>query len=363
MHEWTLLKLYLWNFKNYREAQFDFSSRINFIGGANGAGKTNILDAIYYLSTGKSYFNPSDSHSVFHGENSMSIKGEYLHDNLKEGIHLAWEGRKVLKRNDEKYKRLMDHVGLIPVVMISPADRDLIIEGSEARRKFLDSTLSQTDTLYLDNLVRYHSLLKQRNAALRNGVSDPGLLEVYDIQMAETGALLSRKRAEFCQQFAHSVAQHYAAISDSAENVSLNYATKVDPEKYLEQLQSRIAKDRAIEHTTFGIHRDDLELLMEDKSIKRFGSQGQQKTFSIALKLAQYDYLYASKGFKPILLLDDIFDKLDARRVQQMVENVSRGSFGQVFITDTHPERVQQLEKGINEEINTILLEAKTVLP
>jgi DNA replication and repair protein RecF len=257
----------------------------------------------------------------------------------------------------------MDHVGLIPVVMISPADRDLIIEGGEARRRFLDATLSQTDTMYLDNLVRYHNVLKQRNSALRNGVNDPGLLEVYDMQMAETGAFISRRRAEFCQQFANSVAQHYSAISDAAENVSLEYTTKVEPENYLEQLQSTIAKDRVIEHTTFGVHRDDLELLMEGRSIKKFGSQGQQKTFSIALKFAQYDYLFASKGFKPILLLDDIFDKLDARRVQQMMENVSRGSFGQVFITDTHPERVQQLEKGINEEINTILLEAKSVLP
>lgn len=356
MQEWILKRLSLLNYKNYQDADFEFSPQINFIVGPNGAGKTNILDAIHYLSTGKSYFNPTDAQNVRHGETAMSIMGEFVHNESTERIHLAWDKRKILKRNDEKYKRMMDHVGLIPVVVISPADRDLIVDGSESRRRFLDSTLSQIDPVYLDHLVRYHNVLKQRNALLKKGISDLSLLEIYDEQFVAHGIYIAKKRQSFCDEFAPQVANHYTSIADGVDAVSLKYNSKVDTDKYLEQLRLAFAKDRVLEHSTFGIHRDDLDCLLEERPIKKFGSQGQQKTFSIALKLAQFDYLMAKKGFKPILLLDDIFDKLDASRVKKMVENVSSGVFGQIFITDTHPERVEQLSNFTGLPIYSIEL-------
>jgi len=356
MNEWTLHTLDLLNFKSYKQSLFTFSPRINCIVGKNGAGKTNILDAIYYLSTGKSYFVSTDAQTIHHNEQMMSVEGIYHHDDEDERIHVGLEKgqRKKIRRNGEVYKRMADHVGLIPVVIISPSDRDLIVEGSEARRKFLDATISQTDTSYLDHLIQYHKTLKQRNTMLRNGMgTDASLRAIYDEQMVYHGSKIYQKRHAFCAVFSPEVTSHYNAISDGAEQVTFAYKSKVNIDNYAEQLKEALAKDLAMEHTTFGVHKDDLAFDMNGRLIKRFGSQGQQKTYLIALKLAQYHYLNEHKGFRPILLLDDIFDKLDAERVHRIIERVNQGVFGQIFITDTHPERAIAIaaEEGVEANI------------
>lgn len=356
MKEWTLHTLDLLNFKSYPESRFTFTPKINCIVGKNGAGKTNILDAIYYLSTGKSYFLSTDAQTIHHHQQMMSVEGLYSHDNEEECIHVGLEKgqRKKIRRNGDVYKRMADHVGLIPVVMISPSDRDLIVEGSEARRKFIDATLSQTDTSYLDHLLQYHKTLKQRNTMLRNGMgNDAALREVYDTQLVDHGVVIYEKRKSFCEAFAGEVALHYNAISDGAEHISLSYQSKINQETYASQLLNALPKDLILEYSTFGIHKDDLGFEMNGRLIKRFGSQGQQKTYMIALKLAQYHYLHNHKGFRPLLLLDDIFDKLDAERVHRIIEQVNQGVFGQVFITDTHPERAKAIaeEKGVDVHI------------
>ncbi len=360
MKEWTLQSLELLNFKSYPHANFDFGARINCIVGPNGAGKTNVLDAIYYLSTGKSYFQSSDAPNIHHQQQQMSIQGLYAHDGEEERIHIGLEKgqRKKIYRNDELYKRLADHVGLIPVVMISPSDRDLIAEGGEVRRRFIDATLSQTDPVYFDHLLQYHQALKQRNTMLRNGMGkDNSLREIYDHQLVEHGLEIFKRRRAFSQTFAEDVAKHYEAISNGAEAVTFAYATKIEEDHYAEQLKEALPKDLVMEYTTFGIHKDDLKLSMDGRLIKRYGSQGQQKTYLIALKLAQYHYLHQVKGFRPILLLDDIFDKLDAERVHRMIDRVNQGVFGQIFITDTHPERAQAIAEAEGVEANIIHVE------
>ncbi len=362
MSEWILHSLDLLNFKSYNQSLFTFSPRINCIVGKNGAGKTNILDAIYYLSTGKSYFLSTDAQTIHHDKQMMSIEGIYIHDKEEERIHVGLEKgqRKKIRRNGEVYKRMADHVGLIPVVIISPYDRDLIVEGSEARRKFLDATISQIDTAYLDHLIQYHKALKQRNTMLRNGMgSDASLRDIYDEQLVYHGGIIFQKRKAFCAQFSPEVASHYNAISDGAEQVTFSYKTKVNADDYAELLKEALSKDLVMEHTTFGVHKDDLVFNMNRRLIKRFGSQGQQKTYLIALKLAQYNYLYEYKGFRPILLLDDIFDKLDAERVHRIIERVNQGVFGQIFITDTHPERATAIAEEEGVEANIIHIESK----
>ncbi|MCC5916350.1 MAG: DNA replication/repair protein RecF [Cryomorphaceae bacterium] len=355
MNEWILESLQLLNFKSYEEAQFAFGPRINCLVGQNGAGKTNVLDAIHYLSNGKSYFNAIDAQNIKHQQNFMTVEGKYLHADQREHIHLALEKgqRKKIRRNQELYKRLSDHIGLIPVVVISPSDRDLITEGSEPRRKFLDGTIAQTNTAYLDHLLQYHQVLKQRNSMLRKGISDESLLDIYDAQLVNHGLEIYRQRLSFCDDFAENVSQHYKEISGDAERISFAYKSKITPENYVELMQGARQKDRILEYTTVGIHRDDLAFNMDGRSVKRFGSQGQQKTYLIALKLAQYHYLHLQKGFKPLLLLDDIFDKLDASRVHHIINSVSNGVFGQIFITDTHPERAEKLagEGGFDAKI------------
>jgi DNA replication and repair protein RecF len=360
MNEWILESLHLLNFKSYPEATFTFSPRINCIVGQNGAGKTNILDAIHYLSNGKSYFNAVDAQNIHHHQQFMTVEGNYIHADESEIIHLALEkGQyKKIRRNQELYKRLSDHIGLIPVVVISPSDRDLITEGSELRRKFLDASLAQTDKVYLDHLIQYHQALRQRNTMLRKGmVNDPGLVEIYDRQLVTHGIYIHEKRAAFCADFAVSVRNHYRDISGDAEQIELEYQTRVTPDGFAQLLRDALQKDMALEYTSVGIHKDDLLFTMEGRPMKKFGSQGQQKTYLIALKLAQYHFLHQHKGFKPILLLDDIFDKLDEQRVRHIIDSVSNGVFGQIFITDTHPERAEKLAGEEDFEAKIIRVE------
>ncbi|GAB2971122.1 DNA replication and repair protein RecF [Mucilaginibacter puniceus] len=349
-----LQQLSVINFKNYAQAELSFSPGVNAFMGNNGAGKTNLLDAIHYLSLCKSYFNPIDSQQIKQGADFFIITGSFNRDEKQEAIACSVKRnqKKQFKRNKKDYQRLADHIGLLPLVMISPYDISIIIEGSEERRKFIDNVISQTDNKYLDELIAYNKVLINRNALLKTiagtGRYDPGLLEVMDEQLVASGTRIFDKRKTFMEEFTAIFNQHYQFISGDAELVSLTYESQLLQNDLADLLKKNIEKDRALERTTSGIHRDDLQFSIHGMPMKKFGSQGQQKSFLIALKLAQYSFLTQKKGFKPLLLLDDIFDKLDDLRVTKLMQMVSNNNFGQVFITDTSTSRVENIFKDIN---------------
>src|ERR1700742_705580 len=337
------------NFKNYAEAELTFSEGVNAFTGNNGAGKTNLLDAIHYLSLCKSYFNPIDSQQIKHGTDFFIINGTFNKNDTKEAIACGVKRnqKKQFKRNKKDYQRLADHIGLFPLVMVSPYDISIIIEGSEERRKFIDNVISQTDNKYLDELITYNRVLANRNALLKQiadtGRYDPSLLEVLDEQLTASGDQIFNKRKAFMQSFTDIFNKHYQFISGDAEQVDLVYESQLLQDDFKILLKKNIERDRALERTTAGIHKDDLQFTIHGMPMKKFGSQGQQKSFLIALKLAQYSFLDQQKGFKPLLLLDDIFDKLDDKRVTKLMQMVSHNDFGQVFITDTSITRVQSI--------------------
>ena len=350
-----LKKITLINFKNYTEVNIDFSEKINCFVGDNGVGKTNLLDAIYYLSFCKSYFNIIDSQNIKHNNDFFSIHGNFNRGEEKEDIISCIQKRnqrKVFKINKKEYERLADHIGLFPLVMISPYDTDLINNGSEVRRKYIDSVISQFDKIYLDDLMNYNKALQQRNSLLKNfaenGRFEPALLEIWDYKLNEFGENIYHKRKDFIESFIPMFQQYYKIISGEKENVIIEYISQLSENKLDELLKESIQKDRILQFTTTGIHKDDLEFKMSDYSIKKYGSQGQQKSYFIALKLAQFEYTRNIKGFKPILLLDDIFDKLDNKRVEQIIHLVAESNFKQVFITDTQPERFVHLFENNN---------------
>lgn len=352
-----LQQLSVINFKNYAEAGLEFSTGVNVFAGNNGAGKTNLLDAIYYLSLCKSYFNPIDSQQIRQGTDFFIVAGSFLKNGNAEAVACSVKRnqKKQFKRNKKDYQRLADHIGLFPLVMVSPYDISIIIEGSEERRKFIDNVVSQTDNLYLDELIAYNKLLANRNALLKQitdtGRYDPGLMEVLDEQLAASGSRIFEKRRTFMQSFTEIFNRHYAYISDNAEQVELSYESQLLQENLGSLLKKNIERDRVMERTTTGIHRDDLLFTIHGMPMKKFGSQGQQKSFLIALKLAQYTFLYREKGFKPILLLDDIFDKLDDLRITKLMQMISNHDFGQVFITDTSEDRVENVFGKIGVDI------------
>ena len=349
-----LQQLSVINFKNYAQAELSLSEGVNAFMGNNGAGKTNLLDAIHYLSLCKSYFNPIDSQQIKQGADFFIITGSFNRDEKQEAIACSVKRnqKKQFKRNKKDYQRLADHIGLLPLVMISPYDISIIIEGSEERRKFIDNVISQTDNQYLDELIAYNKVLINRNALLKTiastGRYDPGLLEVLDEQLVASGTRIFEKRKAFMEEFTTIFNQHYQFISGDAELVSLMYESQLLQGDLAGLLKKSIEKDRALERTTSGIHRDDLQFSIHGMPMKKFGSQGQQKSFLIALKLAQYSFLTQKKGFKPLLLLDDIFDKLDDLRVTKLMQMVSNNNFGQVFITDTSTSWVGNIFKDIN---------------
>jgi DNA replication and repair protein RecF len=349
-----LQQLSVINFKNYAQAELSLSEGVNAFMGNNGAGKTNLLDAIHYLSLCKSYFNPIDSQQIKQGADFFIITGSFNRDDKQEAIACSVKRnqKKQFKRNKKDYQRLADHIGLLPLVMISPYDISIIIEGSEERRKFIDNVISQTDNQYLDELIAYNKVLINRNALLKTiastGRYDPGLLEVLNEQLVASGKRIFEKRKAFMEEFTAIFNQHYQYISGDAELVSLNYESQLLQDDLADLLKKNIEKDRALERTTSGIHRDDLQFSIHGMPMKKFGSQGQQKSFLIALKLAQYSFLTQKKGFKPLLLLDDIFDKLDDLRVTKLMQMVSNNNFGQVFITDTSTSRVENIFRDIN---------------
>lgn len=351
-----LQKISLLNFKNYEEAELNFSASVNAFAGNNGAGKTNLLDAIHYLSLCKSYFNPIDSQQIFQGSDFFMVQGTFEKNNSDEVIacSLKRNQKKQFKKNKKEYQRLADHIGLFPLVMISPYDISIITDGSEERRRFIDNVISQTDTHYLDELIIYNKSLANRNALLRNisqtGRYDPQLLEIYDEQLVASGSIIYAKRKAFMESFLPVFASHYKYLTEEAESVDLVYDSQLGKESFSGLLKKSLERDRALERTTTGIHKDDLLFTVHGMPLKKFGSQGQQKSFLIALKLAQYSFQHEKKGFKPLLLLDDIFDKLDELRITKLMQMVSHQDFGQIFITDTSSLRVKRIfdEIGVN---------------
>lgn len=357
----------LLNFKNYEESSLEFSKKINCFVGNNGAGKTNILDAVYYLSFCKSYFNPIDSQNIKHGAPFFVVEGIFEKDDKEDHIYCGLKKgqKKAFKKNKKEYERLADHIGSYPAVIISPADRDLITEGSDVRRKFLDSVISQSDKIYLDDLINYNKALSQRNALLKyfnaNSTFDSNTLEVYNTQLINLGTVIHEKRAAFVEKLQPIFDEYYKAISKDNEVVKLAYVSNHFAGEYSKQLADSLQRDMAVQYTTKGIHKDDLEFTIEGYPIKKMGSQGQQKSFLIALKLAQFDFIKELNGYKPLLLLDDIFDKLDENRVEEIIKLVNEHHFGQIFITDTHPERTENIIKRINEDYKLFTVTKGTV--
>jgi DNA replication and repair protein RecF len=344
-----LKKLALTNFKNYELNELEFSPKINCFVGNNGVGKTNILDAIHYLSLTKSFFNNIDSISIRHGEDYFIIHGTFVRDGEEDQIYCAFQKQKqkLLKRNGKEYQKLSDHVGRYPVVMISPADSALITEGSEDRRRFMNKIISQYSAEYLDSVLRYSKALQQRNKVLKDlnssGNFDADILSVWDAQLVKYGTLVYKERDVLINELIPVFQEYYSFISSDNESVRLKYRSHLSEGSFTENLLNSVTKDRYLEYTTVGIHKDDLLLEMNDFPVKTLGSQGQQKSYLVALKLAKFDYIKHKAGFAPILLLDDIFDKFDSERVEQIIKLVGNDRFGQIFITDTHQNRLQNI--------------------
>ncbi len=350
-----LKRISLLNYKNFSEATFELDAKINCFVGKNGIGKTNILDAIYHLANGKSYFNPLAVQNIKHNEEFFVVDGEFEKNERSEQIlcSLKKGQKKILKRNGKTYEKFSDHVGFIPLVIISPADSDLIIEGSETRRKFIDSVISQLDSSYLQQLIQYQKIISQRNALLKyfalNHVFETDTLSIYNEQLNVLGQAIFEKRQKFLVDFIPIFNNYHREISNKAETVQLVYQSDLFEKGMLTLLEENINKDRALHYTSVGVHKDDLLFEIDNYPIKKFGSQGQQKSFLIALKLAQFDFVKRQSGEKPILLFDDIFDKLDEFRVSKIIEMVNNEEFGQLFISDTHPERTENIVKTTHQ--------------
>ncbi|WP_294818878.1 DNA replication/repair protein RecF [uncultured Flavobacterium sp.] len=350
-----LQNLSLLNYKNIAEAEYDFDSKINCFTGRNGVGKTNVLDAIYHLAYARSYFNPLAVQNIRHGEEFFMIDGTFEKEGRKEQIvcSLKKGQKKMLKRNGRVYDKLSEHIGLIPLVIISPSDSDLIVEGSETRRRFLDSVISQLDSPYLQELINYQKVLAQRNALLKyfalNHTFDRDTLSIYNEQMDTLGHSLFEKRKKFLEDFIPIFNHHHHTITDSAERVGLRYESQLNDKRLSALFEESLKRDRVLQYTSAGIHKDDLAFEIDGYPIKKFGSQGQQKSFLIALKLAQFEFMKKQGGVLPILLFDDIFDKLDENRVSTIVKMIDDKAFGQLFISDTHADRTEAIIKETHQ--------------
>lgn len=348
-----LKSLTLFNFKNYAEAELTFAEGVNAFTGDNGSGKTNILDAIHYLCLCKSYFNSSDTHAIRHQEAFFSIKGAFDLNGKEEEILVLVKGgqKKSVKRNQKEYPRLGDHIGLLPVVMEAPVDQELIIGGSEERRKLMDSIICQYDHGYLDDLIAYNRILQQRNALLkqtaRGAYTDPSMWQVWNEQLAMYGHKVYDARKEFVKNFLPFFESSYAYLTQENEHAYIEYISSLENESMEDMLNKSLQKDLALQYTSTGVHKDDLLFTLNKYPVKRIGSQGQQKSVILALKLAQFQIIKSTCGLKPILLLDDIFDKLDIKRITRLMELVSKETFGQLFITDTQEEHVKSVFESI----------------
>lgn len=341
-----LKSLSLSNFKNIAECSLSFSPKINCFLGNNGVGKSNLLDAIHYLSFCKSFSGLGDPMLIRRGEDFAIVRGLYLRNGVEEEVTagLSAGHRKSFRRSGKEYRRLSEHIGLFPLVMVAPADSELINGSGEVRRRFLDMVISQTDAPYLDALIRYNRVLTQRNAMLRDGVADANLYVALELQMDMAADYIFRARRNYIGQLSEIFSRYYSAISDSRETPRLVYRSHLSDDQSLGSLlEANRDRDRIIKHTTVGPHRDDIELLLDDMPARQTASQGQSKTYTISLRLAQYEFLRSVCGMTPLLLLDDIFDKLDAARVGRIMKIAASDTFGQIFVTDTNRQHLDEI--------------------
>ncbi len=354
-----LAELNLFNFRNYESTSVSFTPAMNCIAGPNGSGKTNLLDAIYYLSLTKSAFN-TDPQCIKHQQGAFTVKGVFKSGDEEHEIRCGFQSgkKKVVVYNGSEYEKLTEHIGKFPVVMIAPNDTDIIREYSDARRKFFDGILCQVDSDYLEDLLTYSKVLRQRNSHLKMaphvGALDKTLLETYDHSLIDSGKRIFEKREAFAQKFLPVLYQHYEKVSGGKEGVELQYESQLHDDDFVEKFHDNLSKDHLTKRTGFGVHKDDFIFSIDGHLLKRFGSQGQQKSFLIALKLAQYSLMKELKKFKPILLLDDIFDKLDEDRMSMLVQLVSSNEFGQIFVTDARLERTTKLLEQNNVGANVM---------
>lgn len=347
-----LQNLRLINFKNYADQSVTCAQEVNCLVGKNGSGKTNFLDAVYYLAFAKSAFNGIDSQNIRHGEGYLSLLAQVSIDDHQVRIQCSVPGgqKKVFKWNKKPYDKLSEHIGKLPVVLISPYDTDLIRDGSELRRRFFDMIISMFDSQYLDKLIRYNRFLKQRNTLLKDGAAqkrwDQTLIDTYDVEIISLSKYIATVRKAFAASIIERFNQLYRSISAEQESTDIVYETRALDAGFEADYKGRIDRDKLLQRTTMGVHRDDYLFMIGGRPIKKFGSQGQQKSFAISLKLAQFQVLEEHLRKKPILLLDDIFDKLDDQRIAVLIQLITGKSFGQIFLTDARPERTRQMLEG-----------------
>lgn len=360
-----LKRISILNYKNLEQVELSFSPKLNCFFGQNGMGKTNLLDAVYFLSFCKSAGNPIDSQNICHDADFFVIQGFYeAADGTPEEIYCGMKRRqkKQFKRNKKEYTRLSDHIGFLPLVMVSPADSELIAGGSDERRRFMDVVISQYDKEYLDALIRYNKALVQRNTLLKSEQPvEEELFLVWEEMMAQAGEVVFRKREAFIREFIPIFQSFYSFISQDREKVGLSYDSHARDASLQEVLKESRARDQIMGYSLRGVHKDELNMLLGDFPIKREGSQGQNKTYLVALKLAQFDFLKRTGTTVPLLLLDDIFDKLDASRVEQIIKLVAGDSFGQIFITDTNREHLDRILHKVGSDYKMFRVEQGTV--
>lgn len=360
-----LKRISILNYKNLEQVELSFSPKLNCFFGQNGMGKTNLLDAVYFLSFCKSAGNPIDSQNICHDADFFVIQGFYeAADGTPEEIYCGMKRRqkKQFKRNKKEYTRLSDHIGFLPLGMVSPADSELIAGGSDERRRFMDVVISQYDKEYLDALIRYNKALVQRNTLLKSEQPvEEELFLVWEEMMAQAGEVVFRKREAFIREFIPIFQSFYSFISQDREKVGLSYDSHARDASLLEVLKESRARDQIMGYSLRGVHKDELNMLLGDFPIKREGSQGQNKTYLVALKLAQFDFLKRTGTTVPLLLLDDIFDKLDASRVEQIIKLVAGDSFGQIFITDTNREHLDRILHKVGSDYKMFRVEQGTV--
>jgi DNA replication and repair protein RecF len=352
------------NFKNFEQFEAEFSPRFNCILGNNGVGKTNLMDAVYYMSFTKSHFNAIDRHNIKHNADMFVVQGNYLkkQENVKMHCGLKRQGKKQIKCNGKSYDKFSEHIGLLPLVFITPSDTDMIKSGSDLRRKYLDGVISQYDKTYLKQLLKYNRALDQRNALLKsinpNNPYDEDALLIWDERLHQTASYIYRERQKAIDALVPIFNAYYAKISGNREQVTIGYKSKLHAKSMKDLLIDSRKRDLILQHTGVGIHRDDLEFELNGHPLKRTGSQGQEKSLIIALKLAQFEFIYKTTDVRPMLLLDDIFDKLDALRIKQLVDLLSDEKYGQVFFSDTSETRLPDLLKQVDVDVRIFFIKA-----
>jgi DNA replication and repair protein RecF len=348
-----LEKIVISDFRNIELQELEFSPNINCISGNNGEGKTNLLDAVHYLSMTKSAFATSDKYNFRHGTEEFSLAGTYLMENGTRSrftMKMSMKGEKKVRRDDKPYQKISEHIGILPVVMVSPADVSMVSESGEERRRFVNAVLSQMDREYMSAMQQYNRLLLQRNKMLKDMCVDRTLMEVIDMRLCALSEPIFNARKRFVEDLRPIVAEYYKALSGDNEQVDIEYETELSDGPLDQLLAQSFEKDRIMKHTTSGIHRDDFAFRMNGHPIRRFGSQGQQKSFLVSLKFAQYEIMKRSYGFAPILLLDDVFDKLDMSRISNLLQMVASNDFGQIFITDSNKVRMAGIVDGLTQD-------------